>query len=193
VLPTPIDTERFVPQEPRLSQSARTIIGWIGNPTGVPYLDELANSLRGLAKVHDFEVHVVGGTWECDGVKVVCRDWSRDTEVQDTQSFDIGVMPLPDSEWTRGKCSFKLIQYMSCGIPAVASPVGMNREVIREGVNGFVAGSEDEWVEKLGKLLENEGLRRRMGEAGRSLVVQEYSVKALGPRFVEVLRNLLLE
>lgn len=192
VIPTPIDTERFRPADGRPEHSV-PVMGWIGNPTGVPYLDLLRPVLRRLAAEAEFLVRVIGGPWECPGVKVEWRRWQRATEVADTQGFDIGLMPLPDSPWTRGKCSFKLIQYLSCGRPAVASPVGMNREVIREGENGFLASSDAEWHERLAYLLRDAPARERLGSRGREIIEAAYSVKALAPRLIEALRSAVRE
>jgi len=190
VIPTPIDTERFGPR-PEGQHGEPPVIGWIGNPTGIRYLDILRPVLRRLAAKTEFRVRVIGGVWECPGVKVECRAWERSTEVADTQGFDVGVMPLPDTPWARGKCAFKLIQYMSCGVAAVASPVGMNREVVQEGENGFLATTEQEWTEKLEALVRDASLREVLGRRGRELVEEVYSVKVRAPEFIEALRAAL--
>jgi len=190
ILPTPIDTERFVlPADPPANPVP--VIGWIGNPTGIPYLDILRPVLRRLAERNEFVVRVIGGEWECPGVRVESKRWRLDTEVADTQEIDIGIMPLRDTPWARGKCAFKLIQYMACGKPVAASPVGMNPKVVREGENGFLAATEDEWVEKLESLLRDPALWSRFGAEGRALVEAEYSVRVLAPRFVAALRRAL--
>jgi len=196
ILPTPIDTDRFRPPEDNDSEQERPenpipVIGWIGNPTGVPYLDVLRPVFQRLKEEMAFTVRVIGGRWECPGVRVESKPWSLETEVADSQAIDIGIMPLRDSPWARGKCAFKLIQYMSCGKPVVASPVGMNPKVVKDGVQGYLAATEEEWVEKLGRLVQDPALRREMGKQGRKLVESEYSVRVMAPRFVAALRRAL--
>jgi hypothetical protein len=115
--------------------------------------------------------------------------WAEDTEVTLIQSMDIGVMPLPDTPWTRGKCGYKLIQYMACGLPVVASPVGVNRDIVEHGVNGFLAESDDEWRAAVDALLNDADLRRRMGAAGRKKVEEQYSLQVWGPRVAQMLRS----
>jgi glycosyltransferase involved in cell wall biosynthesis len=104
---------------------------------------------------------------------------------------DVGVYPLTEDEWTKGKCGFKAIQFMACGVPVVASAVGVNREIITDGVNGFLASSEDEWVEKLTRLADDPTLRRRMGEAGRQTIEERYSLRVNAPRMAATLRGVL--
>jgi len=105
--------------------------------------------------------------------------------------MDIGVMPMPDTPWTRGKCGYKLIQYMACGLPVVAAPVGVNAEIVEHGVNGFLASTDQEWREALSTLLANPELRRRMGAAGRKKVEEHYSLQVWGPRVAELLRSVI--
>jgi glycosyltransferase involved in cell wall biosynthesis len=112
-----------------------------------------------------------------------------DHEAADLHSFDIGLMPMPDNPWTQGKCAFKALQYMAVGIPVVCSPVGMNTEVVQDGVSGLLAGSEAEWIEKVSLLIENQGLREAMGRRGRAAVEERYSVKANFPKFLRVLED----
>lgn len=115
--------------------------------------------------------------------------WSEVTEVQEMQHFDVGIMPLPDEPWERGKCGFKLIQYMACARPVVGSPVGVNCKIIKHGVNGYLAETNDEWIQALLGLKENKEHRQRMGEAGRELVEKEYSLQVTAPQLVEMLQR----
>jgi len=117
-------------------------------------------------------------------------DWAAATEVRDLSEFDIGVMPLPDDEWARGKCGLKGLQYMALEIPTVMSPVGVNTEIIEDGRNGFLAAREDEWVEKLANLIESAGLRRELGQAARRTVEERYSVHSQRDRYVALLGRL---
>lgn len=190
VLPTPVDTEVFCPKKsPR--QDEKPVIGWIGGPGGIRFLDFLKPVLRELSSKHSFKVHIVGGRWECEGVEVHSEPWMPNRDVLDLQGFDIGLMPLPDTPWNRGKCSYKLLQYMSCAKPGIASPVGMNKQVVKEGRNGFLADTPEEWRGKLDLLLSDRDLRESLGKEGRKLVESEYSVKALGPRLVGALRDIV--
>ena len=116
-----------------------------------------------------------------------------ETEVADLQSFDIGIMPLPDNEWTRGKGGYKLLQYMAVGVPCVASPVGINKELIRDGENGFLATTEEEWYEKLSLLIDNPELRREMGRRGRAYVVRNHSFEAAAPKLISALKHAIQE
>ncbi|MCD6311273.1 MAG: glycosyltransferase, partial [Elusimicrobia bacterium] len=105
------------------------------------------------------------------------------------QSLDIGLMPLPDNNWTKGKCGLKALQYMAVGVPVVVSPVGVNREIIRDGENGFLADSEGEWLEKLSLLIENKELREKLGEMGRKTVEEKYSIKVNLPKLLAIFRE----
>jgi hypothetical protein len=116
------------------------------------------------------------------------QPWSEATEVDSIHSFDVGIMPLPDEPFERGKCGYKLIQYMGCGIPVIASPVGVNLQIVDPGQNGFIASSHEEWVHAFEVLESDRELRLRMGKAGRQKVEQEYSLKVAAPKLLEILR-----
>jgi len=187
VIPTPVDTDRFHPAS-RAGGEGVTL-GWIGSHSSAPYLRMLDPVLPYLAKQYDFRLKVVGGEYYNAHPSVSNHEWRLDREVEDLQSFDIGLMPMPDNEWTHGKCAFKALQYMAVGIPVICSPVGMNSEVVQDGVNGFLADSEAEWFEKLSLLIEDRGLREAMGRRGRAAVEERYSVKANFPKFLRVLED----
>jgi glycosyltransferase involved in cell wall biosynthesis len=123
------------------------------------------------------------------GVPVELIDWREDTEIEDIRRFDVGIMPLPDEPWARGKCGFKLIQYMACGLPVVASPVGVNSEIVQDNVSGFLATSTSEWVDALNVLLDSVETRRKMGAAGRQRVQEKYCLTVTAPKLVEVLEQ----
>ena len=189
VIPTPVDTDGLYPV-PRLDRK-RVTLGWIGSHSSAPYLRMLDRVLPRLASRYDLRLKVVGGDYHCFLAQVSNHEWRLDREVADLQSFDIGVMPMPDNAWTRGKCAFKALQYMAVGIPVVCSPVGMNTEVVQDGDNGFLAESEKEWTEKLALLIENPGLREAMGQRGRAVVEERYSVKSNFPKLMQVLEGAL--
>ena len=117
--------------------------------------------------------------------------WRAATELEALSATDIGVMPLPDDNWSKGKCGLKALQFMALGIPTICSPVGVNTDIIQDDENGFLAGTEDEWVEKLTRLLRSAELRRRLGDAGRATVEQEYSAATQAPRVYEVFKSVM--
>ena len=166
-------------------------MGWIGTPTTAVYLRAIAAPLARLAAKRKFVFRVSGSgdPIAMDGVSVANEPWSLDGEVQLFNTCDVGVYPLADDEWARGKCGFKAIQFMACGVPVVASAVGVNREIIHDGVNGFLASNDDEWVEKVGRLLDDPSLRRRLGTAGRQTIEVRYSLRVNAPKIVATLRR----
>ena len=125
-----------------------------------------------------------------NGINLEFEQWTPEIDKSVLTSFDIGIMPMPDTKWTRGKCAFKAILYMSVGIPCVSSPVGVTVDIIKDGINGFLADSIDEWKDKLSALIESQNLRTETGENGRKTVEEKYSVKANEPKFLEVLNRI---
>jgi glycosyltransferase involved in cell wall biosynthesis len=188
LLPTAIDTERFAPQ--RVGPPEGPTLGWVGHSGNLTYLESLAEPLRELARRHEGLRLVVVADREPNlpGIEVEFRRWSLDREVECFSGIGVGLMPLSDTPWARGKCAFKAIQYMALGIPAVASPVGANRELIRSGENGFLAAQAAEWVHAVDALLTSPRLSRRLGDAGRRTVVESYSAEVVSRRLVELLR-----
>ncbi|EJL72837.1 glycosyltransferase family 4 protein [Variovorax sp. Varisp85] len=187
VVPTVIDLERYVPRPSNQGQLSVPRVVWIGSPSTVKYLAALEASLTTLAARSAFKLRVIGGSLEMVGVDVECVPWTEESEVQSIAECDVGVMPLSDSQWERGKCGYKLIQYMACALPVVASPVGVNIQIVRDGSNGFLAASADAWVSKLEQLLGDAALRRSLGDAGRQRVEAEYCVQQVGPRLASLL------
>lgn len=187
VIPTCVDTAVWVPAPPAPEQTP-PIIGWIGTPTTARYLLELQDVFRALAKEHRFVLRVSGSATPVTipGVAVRNESWSLDREIALFNTCDIGVYPLPADEWTLGKCGFKAIQFMACGVPVVASPVGVNTEIIEDGVSGVLANGEREWLERLRGLLTDSEKRRRMGGAGRARIEARYSLTATAPAVVGV-------
>lgn len=186
----PIDTNRYSLSN-KNEDNGRIVIGWIGSQDSFDYLNPLLDIFRNLSRKHkNLNIEVIGAKKVDVGeFNLIVKDWQFETEVSDLHRFDIGIMPLPDDEWSKGKGGYKLLQYMSVGIPCVASSVGINQKIIREGLNGFLATENKEWEEKLSKLIENPQLRRKMGINGREIAVKEYSVEANARRFIAMLRK----
>jgi glycosyltransferase involved in cell wall biosynthesis len=195
VLPTVIDLHRYpqtqkTPATPTPATYELPRIVWIGSPSTVRYLQLLHKPLQELAKLQPFVFRVIGGgAVAIPGVLVEMMPWAENTEVENITTCDVGVMPLVDSPWEKGKCGYKLIQYMACGLPVVASGVGVNTEIVQQGVNGFLADTPDEWVAALGKLLLDRSLRRKMGQAGRLRVETQYCLQVTGPKLAGLLRQ----
>jgi glycosyltransferase involved in cell wall biosynthesis len=192
VIPTAVDTTRFVPRTERTSHpDGKLVVGWIGSPTTFPYLEALAGVLRQVATQHPFVLKVSGAgrPVRMPGVDVEEVRWSMSDEVSLFNTCDIGVYPLTDDEWSKGKCGFKAIQCMACGVPVVAAAVGVNREIIEDGVNSFLATTPAEWVEKLGRLLSDAALRARMATAGRRTIEERYSLRVTAPQLAAVLAS----
>jgi glycosyltransferase involved in cell wall biosynthesis len=182
-IPTCVDTDRFVPRRDARG-SGPLVIGWIGSPTTAAYLSMLDTIFRRLRAATPFEVKISGAGSDVifEGVPVRNVPWSLAEEVALFNTCDIGVYPLTDDEWAKGKCGFKAIQFMACGVPVVASAVGVNREIIEDGVNGFLATTADEWEAKLRRLLTEPALRARFAEAGRRTVEERYSLRVCAPK-----------
>jgi len=187
VIPSTIDTEAYAVRT--RPPGARPVVGWTGSATTLPYLRLLEGALVRLRRRMDYELHVIGGELEIAGVDVRCRPWRAETEVEDLRPLEVGLMPLPDDEWTRGKCGMKALQYMGLAIPPVVSPVGANATIVHDGVNGFHARSEDQWVDRVATLLADPALRARLGAAGRRTVEESYSAGVQAPRMARVLRE----
>src|SRR6185503_15797395 len=152
------DTEKYQVPPPKNS-SGPPVIGWTGSHSTVQHLDTLRSALKKLAERESFRLRVIGTpSYECSPVDVEVRMWRSETEVQDLTDVDIGVMPLPDDRWSKGKCGLKALQFMALGIPTICSPVGVNTDIIKDDQNGFIAGTEDEWVDKLSRLLRSHEL-----------------------------------
>lgn len=194
VIPTCVDTTKFTPWARRNEEKDRIpIVGWIGSHSTVKYLRTIAPVLEAVARKHRFRLRVVGSHRRdpFPGVDVDYRPWSLEREIADFATCDVGLYPLWDDPWTRGKCGFKAIQFMACGVPVVAAAVGVNREIVQDGVNGFLATTEAEWAEKLAWLLEDPRLREKLGQEGRRTVRERYSTDVHVPTLVATLRKVM--
>ena len=187
IIPTAIDLRRYALRARRVSNVAFTV-GWIGTPQTAGYLREIAPALRRFRESVDVRYVFIGCPEGLDlGVPYEARAWSEATEAADLASFDCGVMPLQDGPFERGKCGYKLIQYMACGVPVVASPVGVNAQIVTPE-NGYLASSAEDWLAALHALHSDEAASRRMGVRGRALVEAKYSIQVVAPRLEAILR-----
>lgn len=194
VVPTTIDTDEYRPVE--RPAGGPVTIGWSGSITTIQHFQHALPFLRAIKERFGDRVafRVIGdGTYREASLGIQGMPWRKDTELQDLAAIDIGIMPLPDDPWAKGKCGLKGLQYMGLGIPAIMSPVGVNTEIIQDGVNGYLADGTGEWVQKLATLVEDAELRRRIGAQARRTVEERYSVKAWRDRYLQLFNDLLKE
>ena len=192
IVPTVLDTGVFAPSVQPRGAARPVTIGWIGSPSTWSFVQPLIPLLQRLSEELNLVIRVVGVVRPpstCSRFEFL--DWSEDEEVALIQGMDVGIMPLPDEPWTRGKCGYKLIQYMACGIPVIASPVGVNSDIVDGGVNGYLARDEHEWEAAIRRLAANAELRSTMGARGRDKIVAEYSLHVHGPRLATMLREVV--
>jgi len=187
IQPTVIDIRKYFVEE---AINEKVVIGWIGSPSTFKYIKNIKEVFVQLFEKYDIELHVVGAKEAIGlGSKVKYIEWTEETEVSLISKFDIGIMPLENTPWEQGKCSYKLIQYMGCGLPVVASGVGMNTAVVENGINGFLATTVQEWQQTLEKLILDEELRQKLGDAGRRKVVSEYNLQQQSKLLISVLNE----
>lgn len=188
IIPTVVDLTPF-PAEP--APGPGTVIGWMGTKSNFIYLNRILPALRSLSRRNkDIKFKVVSdGVPDLPGIPLIVKRWSLQDEVLDLVSFDLGIMPLISDPWARGKCALKIIQYFAAFLPVVSSPVGSNLSLVKEGINGCFARSPGEWESKIEELLASRQKREEMGQAGRRLVEEEYSLSVMVPRMVEALRQ----
>lgn len=190
ILPTVVDTERYVPTG--RGEAAPLVIGWIGSPSTWEFVRPLLPLLRGLAEEFGVVIRAVGAGDAAErdlfaGLELV--EWSEESEISAVQGMDIGIMPVRDGPFERGKCGYKLIQYMACGLPVVASPVGVNRTIVDPGHNGYLASKHAEWRDALVKLIMDRDLRATFGQKGRERAVSNFSLSRQAPRLVELIQS----
>ena len=188
VNPTTIDTVHLHNQVRDQTVAGRLVIGWTGTHSTLKYLDQVVPVLAKLENEGlEFEFRVISNQPPTLPLRsLVFLPWRKDTEIADLLGFHVGLMPLEDDLWAKGKCAFKALQYMALGIPALVSPVGMNIEVVQQGQNGFVCATPAEWEAILRHLLADTSLRQRLGTAARATIEQRYSVRANTPNFLSL-------
>lgn len=194
IIPTAVDTDRYVPVMSQAIIGEETVIGWIGTSGNLKYLYAIEPALAKVMKTHQNakirivsdqrpEFHLIDMN-RCEYIQ-----WSEDIELNSIQGMDIGIMPLEESAWARGKCSFKMLQYMSCGLPVVVSPVGMNAEVLAMGNIGFGSATEESWIDALVALLDCVSLRSEMGAAGRQVAVESFSIHKIHHQIAKFIKG----
>jgi glycosyltransferase involved in cell wall biosynthesis len=191
VIPTPIDMSRYAAKAPKSDAQGGVVLGWIGSRGTLKYLRGIAPALEALGKrFPGVSLKIIADDFfDLEHMPVIKKDWSAAEEIADLHSFDIGLMPLTDDVWTRGKCGFKLLQCMAVGLPVVCSPVGANRRIVTDGVEGYWASNHSEWFEKIAALLNDAALAQAMGARGREKVLQTYSLQANAPLLIQALRQ----
>lgn len=188
VIPNAVDVRRYGGGPASGDAGRNAVVGWIGTPITAKYLRLIEGPLRALSARHDYTLKVIGAPgFRMDGVTVNAVPWAEATEADDLRACDVGIMPLPDDPWARGKSALKLLQYMAAGVAAVASPVGANCDVLTDGRDGLFAATDAEWVEKLSLLIRDAGYRRHLALAGRRTAEEQFSVEAAGAHLVGVL------
>jgi glycosyltransferase involved in cell wall biosynthesis len=191
VVPTVVDVSRYGAHASSRSEDGEFRVGWIGSPATAQYLAAAYPALTALAKTVPLRLVAVGaGALPPADFPVEVHPWSEGDEVAQIASFDVGIMPLPDAPWERGKCGYKLIQYMACGKPVVASPVGVNTAIVTEGgIAGLLATDEAGWQKCLGQLAVDRDMRRDLGATGRTKVERLYSLQVAAPTICHLLRE----
>jgi glycosyltransferase involved in cell wall biosynthesis len=185
VLPTVIDLDRY-PNPTSVRPPRPFTIGWMGSPSTRRYLEAIRPALARMSSLHAAKVVLIGsGAVRWEDVDVEVRPWSETSEVADLRSCDVGIMPLDDTPWERGKCGYKLIQYMACGLPVVASPVGANCSIVRDGETGYLADTPEAWYRALDRLGMDSLLRQQMGAAGRLRVETSCCLQKTGPLLLD--------
>lgn len=188
--PTTIDTENLHNSDHYTLQKdeSRIVIGWTGSHSTLKYLYMLQDVLRQIQKKFiQVDLLVIADEKPVMNLdRINYKPWSKENEIKDLMLADIGIMPLPDDEWSKGKCGFKALQYMALEIPSVVSPVGVNTEIIQHDVNGYLCSADEEWLTTLEKLIVDASLRKQIGKAGRQTVIDRYSVSSNSSNFLSL-------
>jgi glycosyltransferase involved in cell wall biosynthesis len=191
IIPTSIDTNLYQ-QKKKISHSEEVILGWIGTKGNLEYLKKLEPVFKAIhQRFQRVKLKIVSNDfYNSSHLPIINKFWKLEDENVDLISFDIGLMPLNDDLWSRGKCGLKIVQYLSVGVPVVCTPVGINSDIIKNGENGFWATNQEEWVNRLSTLIQNPELRHQMGLRGIETVEQEYSLTVTSEKVFQVLQSL---
>lgn len=192
LIPTTVDCNVHFPK-PELREKETLVIGWSGSISTIKHFEMIVPVLKKLKEKYDGKISfkVIGDSTYVNSVLgITGKDWSLENEVNELNTFDIGIMPLPDDDWAKGKCGLKGLTFMACGVPTVMSAVGVNTEIIRQNENGFLVKIEKDWINSLSKLIESKELRKTIGEAGRKTVLEKYSVEVNKEKYLEAFKSL---
>lgn len=186
-IPTVVDLERYQMKERFSSQNEPLVIGWIGTFSTFKYVKSLLPVFEKLAEKIPLKLHIIGAKEDLDTfLEIKFIDWEEHLEASSIRTFDVGIMPLKDSPWEKGKCGYKLIQYMASGIPVIASPVGVNSEIVENNINGYLAKTVQDWEDKILYLHENRNLLQLLGAAGRKKVEETYSLQVTSNKLLQI-------
>jgi glycosyltransferase involved in cell wall biosynthesis len=192
IVPTTLETGKIKikTQAPK----EKICIGWTGSSTTLKHFELAIPFLKKIQEKYPVKIKLISDAALINNeLDITFCKWNKETETEDLSEIDIGIMPLPDDDWARGKCGFKGLQYMALGVPAVMSPVGVNTEIIQDGENGYLAGNEEEWIEKITRLIESPDLRKKIGANGRKTVEEKYSFDAWKDKYVGFFIELISE
>lgn len=192
VVPTTIDTLEYT-KVPK-NNIDKICIGWSGSITTIQHFEFAVDFLTAIKEKYQNKVYfkVIGdGNYKNKPLEINGLPWKKETEIEELSSFDIGIMPLPNDEWASGKCGLKGLQYMALEIPTIMSPVGVNSEIIKNGENGFLAETKEEWIDAISQLIESDSLRKKLGQNARKTVSEKYSVKANKKKYLDTFNSLL--
>ncbi|MDB5282308.1 MAG: glycosyl transferase group 1 [Bacteroidota bacterium] len=195
IIPTTIDTEEYrpplnLPPKGRLNANSddKICIGWSGSVTTIQHFKSAVPALLKVKEKYGdkISIKVIGdANYRHNELQVISKNWNKEDELKELSSFDIGLMPLPDDMWAKGKCGLKGLQYMALEIPTIMSPVGVNSDIIIHGLNGFLASTDNEYADLISKLIEEPGLRKKMAKAGRQTVIDHYSVASTKGKYLQ--------
>jgi len=192
LLPTAVDLTRYPCELPAKKPGSPFTIGWIGSASTSIYLEGISGVLEDFRRAYNARIVIIGGSPKLSRVlNATYVNWAQNTEIDEISTFDVGVMPLQDTPFSRGKCAFKLIQYMACWKPVIGSPVGENSIIIEHGLNGYLADTPQAWYEALERLIKDRNLAESMGRRGRRKVEEAFSTQVIAPQFEKILKDAL--
>ena len=191
IIPTSVDLEKYLYNSKDVNNDVFTI-GWIGSPSTQSYLGIIHDALKSISKIYNVKLRVIGiQRYTIEGVNVECEEWSELHETKQLSEIDLGVMPLPNNPFERGKCGYKIIQYGASHKPSIASPVGVNKQIISNGLNGYLADTTEDWIAYMGKLINDKALRSQLGLNARIHVEKNYSLQINGKILEDVILSVV--
>ncbi|RLD61650.1 MAG: glycosyl transferase family 1 [Bacteroidetes bacterium] len=195
IIPTTIDTNYHKKRNTN-KRNTSICIGWTGTSTTLKHFETALPMLREIKQKYGDKIYfklIVDFPYSVKDLNIKATQWNLETEIEDLCEFDIGIMPLPNDKWAKGKCGFKGLQYMALEIPTIMSPVGVNTQIINDGGNGFLAETNEQWLEKLSALIESNDLREKLGKAGRQTIIKNYSVDSQKIKYLNYFNEIIDE